>query len=189
MHRFFCSLTDCIVSAPTEKAEYQKSCESQLKLESSSSYHSCSWTNDDDILSVTYLFPARLQLFYTRDVLKHCGAPNSFLLAPADAKVSIPIKVYQTTQQLSIKNQANKIYLELWKPGYSKHFVIFLNFPCLIAWHMFTVLLAYVVFFLLVLWLGICVEVDVHKITILHFIPMFYFNTVWLKMYVDCNHL
>ena len=146
MHRFFCSLTDCIVSAPTEKAEYQKNCESQLKLESSSPYHSCSWTNEDDILSVTYLFPARLQLFYTRDVLKRCGAPNSFLLAPADAKVSIPIKVYQTTQQLSIKNQANKIYLELWKLGYSKHFVIFLNFPCLIAWHMFTVLLAYVVF-------------------------------------------
>ena len=54
---------------------------------------------------------------------------------------------------------------------------------------MFTVLLAYVVFFLLVLWLGICVEVDVHKITILHFIPIFYFNTVWSKMYVDCNHL
>ena len=34
---------------------------------------------------------------------------------------------------------------------------------------MFTVLLAYVVFsfFLLVLWLGICVEVDVDRITIL----------------------
>ena len=48
------------------------------------------------------------------------------------------------------------------------HFVIFLNFPCLIAWHVFTVLLAYVVFlFLLVLWLGICVEVDVDRITIL----------------------
>ena len=29
----------------------------------------------------------------------------------------------------------------------SKHFVIFRNFPCLIAWHMFTVLFAYVVFF------------------------------------------
>ena len=31
---------------------------------------------------------------------------------------------------------------------------------------MFTVLLAYVVFFLLVLWLGISVEVDVDRITI-----------------------
>ena len=51
----------------------------------------------------------------------------------------------------------------------SKHFVIFLNFACLIVWHMFTVLLAYVVFFfyLLVSWLGICVEVHVERITIL----------------------
>ena len=32
---------------------------------------------------------------------------------------------------------------------------------------MFTVLFAYVVFFGLVLWLGICVEVDVDRITIL----------------------
>ena len=29
----------------------------------------------------------------------------------------------------------------------SKHFVILRNFPCLIAWHMFTVLFAYVCFF------------------------------------------
>ena len=43
----------------------------------------------------------------------------------------------------------------------SKHFVIFLNFPCL------TVLFAYVVFFLLVLLLGICVKVDLGRITIL----------------------
>ena len=32
---------------------------------------------------------------------------------------------------------------------------------------LFTVLFAYVVFFWLVLWLGICVEVDVDRITIL----------------------
>ena len=32
---------------------------------------------------------------------------------------------------------------------------------------MFTVLFAYVIFFLLVLWLGICVKVDVDRITIL----------------------
>ena len=56
------------------------------------------------------------------------------------------------------------IYPELWN-RVSKHFVIFLNFPCLIAWHMITVLLAYVVFSL-VLWLGICVEVDVDRITL-----------------------
>ena len=43
----------------------------------------------------------------------------------------------------------------------SKHFVIFLNFPCL------TVLFAYVFFFLLVLLLGICVKVDLGRITIL----------------------
>ena len=36
---------------------------------------------------------------------------------------------------------------------------------------MFTVLFAYVVFFLLVLWLGICLEVDVDRITILAFSP------------------
>ena len=63
----------------------------------------------------------------------------------------------------------------------SKHFVIFRNFPCLIAWHMFTVLFAYVVFFffLLVLWLGICVEVDVDIITILPLHPLsrFVFHT------------
>ena len=36
---------------------------------------------------------------------------------------------------------------------------------------MFTVLFAYVAFFLLVLWLGICVEVDVERVTILPFPP------------------
>ena len=46
----------------------------------------------------------------------------------------------------------------------SKHFVIFLNFPCL------TVLFAYV-FFLLVLLLGICVKVDLGRITILSPLP------------------
>ena len=38
---------------------------------------------------------------------------------------------------------------------------------------MFTVLLAYVFFFSLVLWLGICVEVDVDRITILPRITIF----------------
>ena len=61
-------------------------------------------------------------------------------------------------------------YISTWsyENRASKHFVIFLNFACLIVWHMFTVLLAYVVFFyLLVSWLGICVEVHVERITIL----------------------
>ena len=38
---------------------------------------------------------------------------------------------------------------------------------------MFTVLLAYVCFFLPVFWLGICVEVDVDRITILPPLPPF----------------
>ena len=53
----------------------------------------------------------------------------------------------------------------------SKHVVLFLNFPCLIASHMFTVLLAYVYFsflFSLVLWLRICVAVDVDSSPIAH---------------------
>ena len=47
----------------------------------------------------------------------------------------------------------------------SKHFVIFLNFPCLIACLLCCLLMSF--FFLLVLWLGICVEVDVDRITII----------------------
>ena len=39
---------------------------------------------------------------------------------------------------------------------------------------MFTVLFAYVVFFGLVLWLGICVEVDLDRITILPPPPRFF---------------
>ena len=49
------------------------------------------------------------------------------------------------------------------KTEVSKHFVIFLNFPCLIACLLCCLLMS---FFLLVLWLGICVEVDVDRITI-----------------------
>ena len=48
----------------------------------------------------------------------------------------------------------------------SKHFVIFLNFPCLIACSVFFLLIYRSVFFSLVLWLGICVEVDIDRITI-----------------------
>ena len=44
----------------------------------------------------------------------------------------------------------------------SKYFVIYLNFPCL---SLFTVLFAYMyVIFLVVFWLGICVEVAVDGI-------------------------
>ena len=42
-------------------------------------------------------------------------------------------------------------YISTWsyENRVSKYFVIFRNFPCLWAWHMFTVLVAYVVFFFL----------------------------------------
>ena len=52
----------------------------------------------------------------------------------------------------------------------SKHF--FLNFS--FSNSLFTVLFAYVVFFWLVLWFGICVEVDVDRITILPPFPIFF---------------
>ena len=53
----------------------------------------------------------------------------------------------------------------------SKNFVIFLNF-------LFTVLFGYVVFFWLVLWLGICVEVDADRITILPPPPYFFLTRI-----------
>ena len=57
----------------------------------------------------------------------------------------------------------------------SKNFVIFLNF-------LFTVLFGYVVFFWLVLWLGICVEVDADRITILPPPPPYFFLTRILSL-------
>ena len=53
----------------------------------------------------------------------------------------------------------------------SKNFVIFLNF-------LVTVLFGYVVFFWLVLWLGICVEVDADRITILPPPPYFFLTRI-----------
>ena len=55
------------------------------------------------------------------------------------------------------------VYMSTWsyEKRVSKHFVILLNFPCLIA----CLLMSFV--FLLVLRLGICVDVDVDRITIL----------------------
>ena len=51
----------------------------------------------------------------------------------------------------------------------SKHFVIFLNFPCVIACLLCCLLMSFFFFFffLLGLWLGICAEVDVGRITTL----------------------
>ena len=48
----------------------------------------------------------------------------------------------------------------------SKHFVIVLSFPCLIACLLCCLLMSFF-FFLLIWWLGICVEVDVDRIIIL----------------------
>ena len=56
------------------------------------------------------------------------------------------------------------IILIMYENRVSKHFVIFLNFPCLIACLLCCLLM--LLFFWLVLWLGICVEVDVDRITI-----------------------
>ena len=55
-------------------------------------------------------------------------------------------------------------FIYIYENRYSKHLVIFLNFPCPIACLLCCLLLS---FFLLVLWLGICVEVDVDRITTL----------------------
>ena len=55
------------------------------------------------------------------------------------------------------------IYTWSYENRVSKHFVIFLNLPCLIACLLCSLLMC----FLLVLWLGICVEADVDRITIL----------------------
>ena len=57
------------------------------------------------------------------------------------------------------------IYTWSYENRVSKHFVIFLNLPCLIAC---------LLCFLLVLWLGICVEVDVDRITTLAPPPFFF---------------
>ena len=61
----------------------------------------------------------------------------------------------------------------------SKHFVIFLNFPCLIACLLCCLLM---LLFLLVLWLGICVEVDVDGITILPPPPLPPSLTIFLSL-------
>ena len=57
------------------------------------------------------------------------------------------------------------------KTGVSKHFVIFLNFPCLIACLLCCFLMS---IFLLALWLGIRVEVDEGRINILTPPPYFF---------------
>ena len=66
---------------------------------------------------------------------------------------------------LFLHNVTGMTYIYTWsyENRVSKHFVIFLSFPCLIACLLCCLLMC----FLLVLWLGICVEVNVDIITIL----------------------
>ena len=59
------------------------------------------------------------------------------------------------------------------KTTVSKHFVIILNFPCLIACLLCCLLMSY--FFWLALWLGICVEAVVDRITIFPPPPFLFF--------------
>ena len=62
-----------------------------------------------------------------------------------------------------------------YKNRVSTHFVIFPNFPCLIACLLCCLLMSFFFSFLLVLWLGICVEEDVDRITILPSLPPYFF--------------
>ena len=64
-------------------------------------------------------------------------------------------------------SRRQNIYISTWsyENRVGKHFVIFLDFPCLIACLLCCLLRSF--FFLLVLWLGICVEVDVDRSTFL----------------------
>ena len=71
------------------------------------------------------------------------------------------------------------ITVQLCLPGVMKtglaNTVIFLNFPCLIAWLCLLCFWFMSFFlFLLVLWLGVCIEVDVDRITILPPLPIFF---------------
>ena len=75
--------------------------------------------------------------------------------------------LYQNIKEYCDKSRLNKYINSTWshENRVSKHFVIFLNFPCLIACLLCCLLMSF--FFLLVLCLGICVELDVDRITIL----------------------
>ena len=84
--------------------------------------------------------------------------------------------LYQNIKEYCDKSRLNKYINSTWshENRVSKHFVIFLNFPCLIACLLCCLLVSFL--FLLVLWLGVCVEVDVDRITILPpSLPSFYF--------------
>ena len=90
-------------------------------------------------------------------------------------KLKITCDKKLTTTYFSFKT-SRRFWLAKSTPAWSyenrvsKHLVIFLNFPCLIACLLCCLLMSFVclfAFFLLVLWLGICVEVDVDRITIL----------------------
>ena len=83
--------------------------------------------------------------------------------------------LYQNIKEYCDKSRLNKYNsTRSHENRVSKHFVIFLNFPCLTACLLCCLLVSFL--FLLVLWLGVCVEVDVDRITILPpSLPPFYF--------------
>ena len=74
-----------------------------------------------------------------------------------------------TKKQKTTTTKKNNIYISTWsyENRVSKHVVIFLNFPCLIACLLCCLLMSLFFVFLLVFWLGICVEVELDKVTIL----------------------
>ena len=86
-------------------------------------------------------------------------------------QLSLPIISHNSL--LVIKGTFYQIQTDIYTWSYenrvSKHFVIFLKIPCLIACLPCCLLMS---FFLLVLWLGICVDVGVDRITIL--LPYFF---------------
>ena len=74
---------------------------------------------------------------------------------------------------VEINNVLIYIYWSYTENRVSTHFVIFPNFACLIACLLCCLPVSFFLF--VCLWLGICVEEDVHRITILLSIPPYVF--------------
>ena len=146
---------------PRELKEKCKTCNELSKL------YEPSVSTDDELAMIAIDWTLHCELLYGKKQLRccmekfnwkfHVDENNSMYLTKKDRTRSLWYAVLIINK--STWSYENRV---------SKHFVVFSNFPCLIAWHVFTVLFAYVVFFffLLVLWLGICVEVDLDGITI-----------------------
>ena len=96
-------------------------------------------------------------------------------------RLSCVFRVFIHVRQYPISHKKPDIYIYISTWSYenrvSKHLAIFLNFPSLIACLLCCLLMSFVLF-LLVLWLGICVEVNVDRITILPPPPYFFLPTI-----------